>query len=57
MSKNINVYPSDIQLQLVAVLKDKTGKSMSQLYIEAMKEYINKNSAIISSWMLDTKKA
>jgi hypothetical protein len=57
MSKNINVYPSEIQLELLDVLKDMTGISKSQLYIIAMKEYINRNSDKISAWMKDNKKA
>ena len=57
MSKNINVYPSEIQLDLVGVLKDMTGISKSQLYIIAMKEYINRNSDKISNWMKENKKA
>jgi hypothetical protein len=57
MSKNINVYPSEIQLDLVGVLKDMTGISKSQLYIIAMKEYINRNSDKISIWMKENKKA
>jgi hypothetical protein len=57
MSKNINVYPSEIQLDLVGVLRDMTGISKSQLYIIAMKEYINRNSDKISIWMKENKKA
>ncbi len=56
-SKNINVYPNSIQLQLVEVLKDMTGTSMSQLYVKAMSEYINKRSEDIATWMEGNKKA
>jgi hypothetical protein len=56
-SKNINVYPDGIQLQLVTTLKEMTGVSMSQLYVKAMSEYINNRSMEIATWMEGNKKA
>lgn len=55
--KSVNVYPHDIQFQLIKELKKMTGLSLSQLYVKAMAEYIKKNSDEISAWMEGNKKA